>query len=228
MAKPGPRTGSAVRTTTRRATRERIITAAFDTLKELGFAGTSARTIAERGGFNQTQIFYYFGSVSELFVATLEWSSRDRLASYRQALADITSIAELFGAVEQRLREDFLTGHVKVLAELIGASATDPDLKAEIVTLFSPWQELTQDTIARALAPTAAGGLVPADQAAFAVLALFLGIQQLMNLTEDLGPVRELFTTGRQLATLFDALLSGPPAPRPDHVISNNPRSEEP
>jgi hypothetical protein len=35
----------------------RIITAGFETLRDRGYAETSARAIAEVGGFNQAQIF---------------------------------------------------------------------------------------------------------------------------------------------------------------------------
>src|SRR5258708_12780511 len=44
-------------------TKLQIAEAALDTLKANGFAGSSARAIAHRGGFNQALIFYHFGSV---------------------------------------------------------------------------------------------------------------------------------------------------------------------
>ena len=51
------------------ATRSRIIEAALQTVREEGFAETTARAIARHGGFNQALIFYHFGSVDALLVA---------------------------------------------------------------------------------------------------------------------------------------------------------------
>lgn len=50
-------------------TRERIVEAALRTLKPDGIVGTSARSIAGSGGFNQALIFYHFGSVREALLA---------------------------------------------------------------------------------------------------------------------------------------------------------------
>src|SRR5207249_1839872 len=45
-----------------RATRAQFVEATIETLKREGFAGASARAIARTGGFNQSLIFYHFGS----------------------------------------------------------------------------------------------------------------------------------------------------------------------
>jgi AcrR family transcriptional regulator len=205
-----------------------MIAAAFDTLQEVGVSGTSARAIASRGGFNQAQIFYYFGSVNELLVATLGESSRARLAAYREAVGGVSTVGQLFDAVEQRLRADIEAGHLKVLGELIGASATDPQLKIEVGALFAPWLELTEATVARLLGPGPLADSLSARQVAFVVLALFLGVQQMVSLTGDLDPVRQIFSTGRQLAPILDTLLgstASTPIPSPALVAAADERS---
>ena len=53
-----------------RDTRAVLIAAAIDTLRESGFAAASARRIAAKAGCNQALIFYHFGSVPDLLVAT--------------------------------------------------------------------------------------------------------------------------------------------------------------
>jgi hypothetical protein len=107
--------------------------------------------------------------------------------------------------VEGRLREDLEAGHVKVLGELIGASATDPALKTEVAALLAPWLELTEETVARLLDPSPVGGLLPPRQVAFVVLATFLGVQQMISLTGDVEPIRQLFATARGVSPLLEA-----------------------
>jgi AcrR family transcriptional regulator len=185
-----------------------LITAAFDTLQEEGFAATSARAIAERGGFNQTQIFYYFGSVNSLLVAAFEQSSMEQLAAYVEALEGVTTITGLFDAVRARIEGDLESGHMKVLAELAGGSTSDPGLKAEVARCFEPWFEFTRATLDRILAASGLDALLPPDQMALIVLALFLGIQQLVNLTDQTGAALEAFATGQRFAGLFDQMFS--------------------
>ena len=54
------------------ATRERILEAAFETVRREGYANTSARAIARRGSFNQALIFSHFGEVNQLLLAAVD------------------------------------------------------------------------------------------------------------------------------------------------------------
>ena len=79
-ASPGaPRAGS----TDNRAA---LIDGAIEALREVGFAGASAREIARRSGCNQALVFYHFGSVNELLLAALDDISTRRLEAYQQML----------------------------------------------------------------------------------------------------------------------------------------------
>src|SRR2546428_13587782 len=66
-------------------TKERIVVAALETLKEEGLAGTSARAIARRGNFNQALIFYHFGTLNHLPLPALNRTNPERMAPYREA-----------------------------------------------------------------------------------------------------------------------------------------------
>ena len=59
----------------RRDTRERIVEAAFETLRTRGYAGASTRAVAAAGGFNPALIFYYFENLQDLLVTALAESS---------------------------------------------------------------------------------------------------------------------------------------------------------
>ncbi|MFD8819212.1 TetR/AcrR family transcriptional regulator, partial [Streptomyces sp. NPDC059627] len=54
------------------ATRAALVAAAADALREVGFAGASAREIARRADCQQSLVFYHFGSVAKLHLAALD------------------------------------------------------------------------------------------------------------------------------------------------------------
>jgi AcrR family transcriptional regulator len=66
---PTPRPSSA----SDRSNRARLLQAATDSFAELGYEGTSLRTIAEDAGVSFQLITYYFGSKEELWVATVDY-----------------------------------------------------------------------------------------------------------------------------------------------------------
>jgi AcrR family transcriptional regulator len=66
---PSPRPTSA----SDRSNRARLLQAATDSFAELGYEGTSLRTIAEDAGVSFQLITYYFGSKEELWVATVDY-----------------------------------------------------------------------------------------------------------------------------------------------------------
>src|SRR5664279_5209535 len=106
MAKSGATAAAAGRTTRGDATRQQLIEAAIDTLKEHGYAGASARVIAERAGVNQGLIFYHFDSVTGLLLAALDAVSAMRRARYGAAVDGVDSPTELVGVASSIFRED--------------------------------------------------------------------------------------------------------------------------
>ena len=204
MAKVGRRAGAGGGTK-RAEIRQRIIDAAFVTLRDRGYADASARAIATAGGFDQAQIFYYFGSVNDLLVAALESSSLRQLAAYRASVEGVTSASELLDALRSQLAEDLASGHVKVLAELIAAGTSDSALREMVRELFEPWMELSVETVTGILAASGLGALLPGDQIAFAVVCLVLGVQQFVTRTGDTQRALDMVDAARTVASMFDA-----------------------
>lgn len=191
-------------------TRQRIVHAAFETLRDEGFSPASARAIASRGGFNPALIFYYFDSVNDLLVEALAHSSRTQLVRYQEALAGIDTVAELVQAAEGQLRDDFDSGHVKVLAELISASATDGELRAAVLAQLQPWMAFTEETLERVLVPSGLIDVVSPEQAAFAVVALFVGMELLAGVGNegDEDFIGDLLDSAHHLTRLLGAVAS--------------------
>jgi AcrR family transcriptional regulator len=196
--------------TVRRAddTRGRVIAATIATLQEQGFAGTSAREIAKAGGFTQGVVFYHFDGMADLLLAALEETSRVRLAQYQAALAGVTTLPELVAVATTVFREDLDAGHVKVLAELIAASSTIPELGPAITAQISPWIAFTESAISRVLGDSPIGQMLPARNVAFGIVALYLGLELLTQLDGDDAPALALFDSADQLAQLFAPMLA--------------------
>ncbi len=209
MAKSGRR--SAAGSAETGARREALVEAAFQTLRDDGFARASARAIAGRAGCNSALVFYYFDSVNELLVEALARSSREQLERYEEALANVTSIDELVTSVRRRLQDDMASGHVRVLAELIGAVSSDDRLRSAVLAQVEPWMALTARTIERILSPSGLGGLVPSGQAAFVVVALFLGVELLADVAGADETIAGLFDSAQDLARLLGAMLPTEP-----------------
>ena len=189
--------------TTGARTRERIVEAAIETLKSDGFAGASARAIARRGGFNQALVFYHFGSVNELLLAALDATSAARMTRYRAAVDDVESIGDLFLVATAIYAEDLDSGHIKVLAELMAASTSFPELRTEIVARVEPWVQFTEAVVARQLETSPFAGMLAARDVAYAIVALYLGMEMLANLDDNRERADSLFATGQRFATVF-------------------------
>lgn len=187
-------------------TRQRIVDAALDTLKHEGFTGASARTIADRGGFTQALIFYHFGTVNDLLLAALDETSRRRLAAYQAAVERARTLPELLQTATRLYHEDLAAGHITVLNELIGASLAYPELRPEIAARVQPWMRFAGDVIMRAIAGGPLAELIPGRDAAFATVALYLGMQMLAHLNGDNTATESLFATGERVAALLSTL----------------------
>src|SRR5438067_11654036 len=122
-------------------TKAEMVEAALQTLRSEGFVGTTARAIAERGGFNQALIFYHFGGVNQLLLAALDASSAERMERYRAALAKTTTLDGLIRAAARLYREDVDGGHVTIVSVLTGASLAHPELAPAVTERMKPWLE---------------------------------------------------------------------------------------
>jgi AcrR family transcriptional regulator len=208
MAKPGTR-GRPPGEEAGRATRTRIVEAAIRTLKEKGFAGASARAIARTGGFNQALIFYHFGSINDLLLAALDETSARRMDSYRDVVDGARSLPELIDAAARIYREDLESGHIKVLAEIIGAASADPGMGQKISDRIEPWARLARRAIQRVVGASPVGALIPPEELAHGLVALYLGMELMTNLDGDRSKSEALFNRAAELAPMLSVLFAG-------------------
>ena len=202
MAKSGP--NGAIARSIREGTRSRIVEAAVQTIKERGFAATSARAIAATGGFNQALVFYHFGSVNALLIAALDHTSAVRMTRYQAAIDSVDTLPELLAVASEAYQEDLAGGHIKVLAEMIAGASAMPELGPEIAARMQPWITLTEDAVVRVMAGSSLAPLVPTKDLAFAIVSLYLGAAMLTHLMGDAAPAESLFRTGAKVGPLLE------------------------
>jgi AcrR family transcriptional regulator len=208
-APSGPPPGVSSRSSGER-TRARIIDAALETLRDEGFAGTTARAIAKRGGFNAALIFYHFGGVNELLLSALDHSSAQRMARYREALAGITTVTELLTVMRKLYAEDAQTPHITAVRELIASGTFSQELGPELIARMQPWVDFAHEVIDRLLGDAPLRRSVDTRDVAFALIALYLGSEQVSRLQGDTSRIDSLFATARRMAPMLDDLLGHP------------------
>ena len=191
-------------------TKDRIVRAAVQTLATEGFAGASARAIAARGRFNQALIFYHFGTVNRVLLAALDHTSAVRMEAYRDAVDAVDDLPGLMAVAARVFREDLDSGHIKILAELISGSSSAPELGPAIVERVEPWIAFAREQVERVAAASPLGTLLPADDVAYAIVALFLGLELMTHLEGDRSRALRLFDLGAAMATTVAALMPPP------------------
>ena len=191
-------------------TRTKLVDAAIETLKAEGFAGSSARAIAERAGLNQGLIFYHFGSVASLLLAALDSVSARRMEQYGAAVDRVGSPTELVDVATTIFREDLDAGYVAVLVEMIAGASSTPGLGAEVSARLGPWFAFAEHAVTATLGSPLDSVVPPADMA-YGIVALYLGLEMLTHLDGDRARALGLFAHAKNLAALLEALTA--PAP---------------
>jgi AcrR family transcriptional regulator len=188
-------------------TKSRIVQAALETLKEKGFAGSSAREIAKAGDFNQALVFYHFGSVHNVLLAALDHVSARRMQAYETAFEQARTVPELAALAREIYAEDLENGYVTILGEMVAGGVSDAELGAQVVARLQPWVVMVEEKLTELLAGSPFESLIPSRDLAFAIIALYLGIDMLSQLDGDHGPAEALLDLGVRCAPLLGALL---------------------
>lgn len=187
-------------------TKLEIVEAALETLGSAGYHGASAREIARVGGFNQALIFYHFGSVKNVLLAGLDLVSARRMEAYWPALERARTAPELAALAREIYAADLEQGYVTVLGELVAGGMSDRELGRAVFARIDPWIALVERKLTELLGDSPLGAMVPARDVAFAIVALYLGIDMLSHLAEDNAAAESLLDLGvrhAQLAALF-------------------------
>jgi AcrR family transcriptional regulator len=187
-------------------TRDRIIDAALETVRDEGLVGTSARVIARTGDFNQALVFYHFGSVEELLLAAIERASERRVERFTPKLEAVSNLSDLVD-VAVELHGDHTDADQPALAAMVAGWSATSELGPRIIEAMKPWDDLVANALRQALADTPVAALVPYEDFAHLVGSLFLGIEMMSRLDPASGRTDNLFQSLSAFATLSGPLL---------------------
>jgi AcrR family transcriptional regulator len=186
----------------REQARDRILRATVDTLAQQGYAGTTARAIALRGGFAPGVIYYHYTDLDDLFRQTMRFVSDGRMDRYREQVVGVTSAVELLERLRVLHDEDVASGHISAVQELI-AGGSEP-VTDQIRTEVRRWQDLAEEVIGALVAQTPFAPFIPVRQAAEAVIAFYLGLEMLQQIDVDPSRTDTFFASAQQAAVFFD------------------------
>ncbi len=187
-------------------TRDRIIDAALETVRDQGLVGASARAIARTGDFNQALVFYHFGSIEDLLLAAVERASERRVARFEEELAEVTELADLV-AVASKLHGDSDDADQPALAAMVAGWSATSDLGPKIMQILKPWDDMVADALRRCFEGSPFAPLIPFDDFAHLISALFLGMEMMSRLDPDDARTDHLFQSLSAFATLGGPLL---------------------
>lgn len=190
--------------------RAQIIDAAIESLRDVGYAGTSIREIARRGGFNSALISYYFGGLNGLLLAALDHSSAIRMGRYTEALEAANGLEEVVRVAQRIYREDVEGGHITVFTEMVAASLEHRELAPELIARSRPWIDFVEGAITKVAGDNPLLGLLPPRDLAYAVICFYLGVNVMTHLDEDSARVEALFAAAQRLAPLLAPMFEGP------------------
>jgi AcrR family transcriptional regulator len=189
-------------------TRLKIIRACKEALNTEGITGASARTIARLGDFNQALIFYHFGSVEGLLIASAKSEGEVRSRRYAERFGSVTTLPELIAIGREVHLEEQADGSVNVLTQLLAGAASSPELQRGILEAIKPWMVLVEEATARVLQGSSLLTLVPTGELAFAISAFFLGVELLTGLDPAGDRAGKLFDSFERGASLLQTLVA--------------------
>jgi TetR/AcrR family transcriptional regulator len=123
----------------RSAAEESLLDAAERVLVDAGYAAITTRRLAEEAGVNHGLVHYYFGSVENLLVRTLERFTERLITRQREMYAaDMPFLEKWRTAMRYLMSED--VAYEKVWLELQALGWNQPDLRERLARVNAEWR----------------------------------------------------------------------------------------
>ena len=133
--------------TARSAAEEALLDAAERVLVDAGFAAITTRRLAEEAGVNHGLVHYYFGSVENLLVRTLERFTERLITRQRELYAaDMPFIEKWRTAMRYLMSED--VAYEKVWLELQALAWNRPELQEQVDRVNAEWRAVLTEAFA--------------------------------------------------------------------------------
>jgi len=137
----------AATTTARSAAEDVLLDAAERLLVEVGHAGITTRRLAEEAGVNHGLVHYYFGSIENLLVRTLERFTERLINRQREMYsAEMPFIEKWRTAMRYLVEEDIR--YEKVWLELQALAWNRPEMRARVADINTEWRGVLTEAFA--------------------------------------------------------------------------------
>jgi len=134
----------------RNETEEAFLDAAERLLISAGYAGVSARRLAEEAGANHGLVHYYFGSMEELFLRVLERFTGRLIDRQRAMYASDSPFIDKWRSAMHYLDADLEAGYPKVWFELQAMAWNHPDMRERVALVNAEWRAVLTDAFSAA------------------------------------------------------------------------------
>lgn len=129
-----------------------LLDAAETLLVEVGYGGITVRSLAERAGVNQGLVHYYFGSMEELFLRTLERFTGRLVERQKSMYAGPEPFAIKWKTAMAYLSEDLDSGYQKVWFELQAMAWNHEGMRQRVASVVDTWVEVLRPAFETGLA----------------------------------------------------------------------------
>ncbi|MFD7612463.1 TetR/AcrR family transcriptional regulator [Streptomyces sp. NPDC059828] len=187
-------------------TRDRVLDAALACLVRNGHGGTTARAIAQTGGFAPGVIYYHFSDLDDALVAALARTSASRIRRYRAELSGTDRAVHAVARLRELYDEDIETGHVAAVQELYAGARPESKLSAQLVLETRNWEKLAEELLTGLLRGKPLASVVRVSVLASAAVAFYLGMETLTHLDGDRSRSQAHFDQAARLAAIFDRI----------------------
>jgi TetR/AcrR family transcriptional regulator len=161
------------KTAARSAAEDALLDAAERLLVDVGYSGITTRRLADEAGVNHGLVHYYFGSIENVLVRTLERFT-ERLIERQRAMydADIPFIEKWRTAMRYLVEEDLR--YEKLWLELQALGWNRPEMREHLAAVDGEWRAVLLEAFA---APHEQLGIdMPLDALVSLVVTFNLGI----------------------------------------------------
>jgi AcrR family transcriptional regulator len=135
----------------RNETMEAFLDAAERLLVSVGYAGVSARRLAEEAGANHGLVHYYFGSMEELFLRVLERFTERLIQRQRAMYAADEPFIKKWRTAMRYLEQDLEAGYPKVWLELQAMAWNRLELRERVARVNAEWRAVLTEAFTAAM-----------------------------------------------------------------------------
>ena len=135
------------KTAARSAAEDALLDAAERLLVDAGYSGITTRRLAEEAGLNHGLVHYYFGSIENVLVRTLERFTKRLIERQRAMYAtDIPFIEKWRTAMRYLVEED--VRYEKVWLELQALGWNQPEMRERLAAVDGEWRGVLMEAFA--------------------------------------------------------------------------------